>query len=121
MGSLVEWPMTMADNPPFKKPPNKSQLRRELQQQIQDYLKHGGEIHQIPRGVSGRDNPMEGLPMSFFSQPKAERTPVPEVVAALDARRQKKSRPAKTAPGKPKEKIIYDDFGEPIRKIWVDE
>jgi len=121
MGSLVEWLMTMANKPPFKKPPDKSQLRRELQQQIQDYLTHGGEIHKIPRGVSGRDNPLEGLPMAFFNQPKAERTPIPEVVAALDARRQKKSKSGKTTSGKPKEKIIYDDFGEPIRKIWVEE
>ncbi|MEZ5529843.1 MAG: hypothetical protein R3E57_07910 [Porticoccaceae bacterium] len=111
----------MASKTPTNKPPTKSQLRRELQQQIDDYLKLGGEIHQIPRGVSGRDNPLEGLPMAFFNQPKAERTPIPEVVAALDARRQKGAKPGKKAQSKPKEKIIYDDFGEPIRKVWVDE
>ena len=111
----------MSDKPPFKKPPDKSQLRKELQQQVRDYLQHGGEIHQIPRGVSGRDNPLEGLPTAFFTQPKAERTPIPEVLAALDSRRQKKPKPGKKAQAKPKEKIIYDDFGEPIRKVWVDE
>ncbi|TNE78147.1 MAG: hypothetical protein EP334_05365 [Gammaproteobacteria bacterium] len=111
----------MPDKPPMNKAPTKSQLRTELQQQVRDYLEHGGEIHEIPRGVSGRNNPLEGLPMAFFSQPKAERTPIPEVVAALDARRQKGAKPGKKARSKPKEKIIYDDFGEPIRKVWVDE
>lgn len=111
----------MPDKPPVNKTPTKSQLRRELQQQVQDYLKHGGEIHEIPRGVSGRNNPLEGLPMAFFSQPKAERTPIPEVVAALDARSKKGAKPVQKSQTKPREKIIYDDFGEPIRKVWVDE
>lgn len=105
----------------MNKAPTKHQIRRELQQQVEQYLKTGGEIHQIPRGVSGRDNPLEGLPTVFFNQPKAERTPIPEVMAALDARRQKKTKTASQRTARPKQKIIYDDFGEPIRKVWVDE
>ncbi|WP_438952377.1 hypothetical protein [Porticoccus sp.] len=105
----------------MNKAPTKSQLRRQLQQQVENYLRQGGEIQQIPRGISGRENPCENLPTAFFNQPKAERTPVPEVLAALDARRQKKSPSNKTTRSRPKETIIYDDFGEPIRRIWQDK
>ena len=101
--------------------PTKSQLRRQLQQQVDNYLKQGGEIQQIPRGISGRENSHESLPTVFFNQPKAERTPVPEVLAALDARRQKKPSPQKTSRCQPKETLIYDDFGEPIRRVWQDK
>ncbi|MBG58357.1 MAG: hypothetical protein CMK46_08735 [Porticoccus sp.] len=101
--------------------PTKSQLRRQLQQQVDSYLKQGGEIQQIPRGISGRENACESLPTVFFNQPKAERTPVPEVLAALDSRRPKKPSPNRTTRDRPKETIIYDDFGEPIRRIWQDK
>ncbi|PHS74928.1 MAG: hypothetical protein COB19_05025 [Porticoccus sp.] len=101
--------------------PTKSQLRRQLQQQVDSYLKQGGEIQQIPRGISGRENACTSLPTVFFNQPKAERTPVPEVLAALDSRRPKKPSPHRTTRVRPKETIIYDDFGEPIRRIWQDK
>ena len=44
-----------------------------------------------------------------------------EVLAALDSRRPKKPSPHRTTRVRPKETIIYDDFGEPIRRIWQDK
>ncbi len=105
----------------MKKIPTKADLRVELQHQINNYTHKGGEIQQIPTGLSGRVNPHESLKTPLFNEPRADRTPVPEVVAALDSRRTQKSSHKKTDKPITKEKIIYDDFGEPLRKVWVDK
>lgn len=105
----------------MKKIPTKADIRAELQRQIERYTQNGGEIAEIPSGISGRENPLEGIKTPLFTDNKASRTPVPEVVAALDSRRNKKSQKKKPEKGPPKEKIIYDDFGEPLRKVWVDQ
>lgn len=105
----------------MKKFPTKADLRIELQNQIDDYTRQGGEINQIPRGLSGRVNPNESLQTPLFDGPKTNRTPIPEVVAALDSRRQNKTGAKKPAEKRRREKIIYDDFGEPLRKVWVEE
>ncbi|MBQ0712554.1 MAG: hypothetical protein KBT53_06320 [Porticoccus sp.] len=104
----------------MKKFPTKADLRTELQNQIDDYTRQGGEIDQVPRGLSGRINPNESLQTPLFDGPKTNRTPIPEVVAALDSR-QKKTGAKKPAEKRRREKVIYDDFGEPLRKVWVDE
>lgn len=105
----------------MKKLPSKAQLRAELQQQVEDYLCHGGEVRKIPTGVSGRIDPLKSLPTPIFDQPKSERTPVTEVLAALEKRRSKKPQPKTSSKPKPREKVVYDDFGEPLRKVWVDK
>lgn len=104
-----------------KKIPTKADIRAELQRQMDRYTRKGGEIENIPSGVSGRENPLESIKTPLFTDTKTDRTPVPEVVAALDARRNKKPQKKKPKKPEPREKIIYDDFGEPLRKIWVDK
>lgn len=112
--------------PAMKKQPSKLDLRNEIEQQVADYLQQGGEVDQVDRGISGRDS-TEGpiKPQgSLFNEPRSERTLVPEVVAALEARR----RPARPAPrkranrSKEAKKIpVYDDFGEIVRWVWSDQ
>jgi hypothetical protein len=46
---------------------------------------------------------------------------VPEVIAAIDERRNAKPATKPTTKPRTKKKIIYDDFGEPLRWIWVEE
>ena len=110
----------------MKKTVSKADIRDELLQETQRFLKEGGHVNEIPRGKSGRDptDPPIFLNRNFFAEPKSPRTPVPEVVAAIEARRlAKKSR----APQRqrrlphPRRKVIYDDFGEPLRRIWQEE
>lgn len=108
----------------MKKTPSKAKIRAQINQQVDDFLEKGGSVDAIPRGLSGRD-PSDG-PLkpsnTFFAAPKAERTFLPDVVAALDARKKsKKIKPLKPKPKQPRKKIIYDDFGEPLRWEWVDE
>jgi hypothetical protein len=107
-----------------KKVVSKQDIRQQMDQQIEDYLSRGGEVKNIGRGLSGRVNPTAALkPASFSDQPKTERTFVHDVVATLEARKQKPTSKASNKKTKPKarKKIIYDDFGEPMRWEWVED
>jgi hypothetical protein len=110
-----------------KKPISKADIRAELDQEMERFLKTGGSVETIPRGISGKNpgDPPVFLNKRLFIEPKATRTLVPEVVAAIEERRKQRFKrsptPKRSSQPKPKRKIIYDDFGEPLRKIWVDE
>jgi hypothetical protein len=110
-----------------KKPPSKAELRAKLERETQRFLRDGGHVQQIPVGQSARepgDAPRFGGGR-LFTEPPAERTLIPEVVATIEARRQalrKRTPPSKRGrPRSPRRKIIYDDFGEPLREVWVDD
>ncbi len=106
----------------MEKPPSKAQLRAQLQAAVDSYLAEGGEIEQVPRGISGRED--HSLPQKpIFSGPKTSRTLVNDLIARIESRRRPPRRAVapRTAKVKPRLKTLYDDFGEPIRKIWVDE
>ena len=111
----------------MKKPVSKSDIRDELQEEVDRFLQKGGNVENIPRGVSGKD-PGDAplfLNRTLFIEPKGTRTLVPEVVAAIEARRKQKNqrKPQRKTSRLPqrRRKVIYDDFGEPLRKVWVDE
>ena len=60
-----------------------------------------------------------------FVEPRPTRTLVPEVVAAIEARRKeqmkRKPAPKRSRLPRPRRKVIYDDFGEPLRRVWIEE
>jgi hypothetical protein len=110
----------------LKLPVTKADLRRELDRQIDAYLREGGQVQEIPRGISGRepsDGPLPAAP--FFGlantdgggETKEKRAYLTDVIAAIEARR-KPQAAAKTKPRRPRKKFIYDDFGEPVRWVW---
>lgn len=107
----------------MKRPPDKSDLRRELEAATKQYLRGGGHVTEVPQGRSAyHDNvPPPYLTDRVFTKPKQSRTPVPEVVAAIEARRGNKKTAVKRRTKKPQSKVLYDDFGEPLRHVWVDE
>jgi hypothetical protein len=104
----------------LKPPPiSKAELRRELDRQLDAYLREGGQVHEIPRGISGRDSIDGPLPNAPFVG-EGERNPreyLTDVIAGIEARR-KPIAPPKHIARRPRKKIIYDDFGEPIRWVW---
>ena len=60
----------------------------------------------------------------IFQTSRVTRTPVNDVIDALEARREQKKLKAKVVGRrKPRrrKKIVYDDFGEPLRVIWVED
>jgi hypothetical protein len=110
-----------------KKLITKAEIRANLEREMTHFLDRGGRVEKIPRGLSGRDDgqPMMSPSRNLFIEPSVERTPIPEVVAAIEARRKTVSKPS--APAKRsrlpqrRRKTIYDDFGEPLRRVWVDD
>jgi len=111
-----------------KKLTTKAELSAALERETRRYLNKGGEVNEVPQGASGTDPTRAQAFHSggLFSQPRATRTFLPEVVAAIESRRvaakskQRSVRKGSRLPS-PRRKIVYDDFGEPIRKVWVDE
>lgn len=104
---------------------SKAELRSEIEEQVRDYLRRGGAVKTVSRGVSGRDSQEGPLPgfSGFSPRPREQRTYLPEVVAAIEARK-RKPRTSDTARNrKPRlvRRAVYDDFGEPIRWEWVEE
>ncbi len=107
----------------MKLPKTKRDLRAELDRQMAEYLQAGGEVKEVAPGVSGRED--ASGPLTPLFTPRAsneERTPVNEVVAAVEARRQ--GQPPKTQPQpkrQPRKRIVLDDFGQPLRWEWVED
>ncbi len=101
----------------------KAQVRNEIQQQLSEFLHSGGEIKNVAMGDSGREPTTHPpIPVSFDG-PKIERTPVTDVVSAIEARRGAKAKPPSThkLTRSPKKKMILDDFGQPLRWQWESE
>lgn len=104
----------------------KAAMRRELEQATAQFLQVGGEVNNVPRGATAWE-PGQRPPPSrpLFTEPPSERTPVPEVVATIEARREslKESRKPAQKRGfkRSRKQVIYDDFGEPLRHVWVDD
>ncbi|WP_027855869.1 hypothetical protein [Marinobacterium jannaschii] len=105
----------------MKKHPTKAELREELNNQVQAFLNKGGSISQCEMGATGLVDGKYNTRNMGFSAPPQERTPVNGVLARIDARRSKSAPVSADRPRrKPRKKIIYDDFGEPLRWVWID-
>lgn len=109
----------------MKKPVSKADIRNELAQETERFLEQGGLVEEIPTGRSGKNpgDPPLYLNRRLFVEPRTPRTQIPEVIAAIEARRMEKLRrkPQKRRPQRPRRAIIYDDFGEPLRWVWQEE
>jgi hypothetical protein len=105
--------------PPMKRLPTKAQVRSELEQQVQQYLQVGGEVKEIPRGISGHLDNRNVFGKLGENPPRQDRTPLDELVKDLDLRKHPKSHANKLR--RPRKKLITDDFGEPLRWVWVDD
>lgn len=99
--------------------PTKAQLRAELERQVQDYLQTGGQVKDIPRGQSGQVDNRNLFGSLGQSPPRQERTPVDDVVQALEARKHPHNNVKK--PKRPRKKLLTDDFGEPLRWVWIED
>jgi len=99
----------------------KREIRDELQQQIDDFLQQGGAVAEVARGISGRLDAGAPLRSLFTGQQSEDRTPLPDVVAAIESRKKSSSSTASPLRPRPKKKIILDDFGQPLRWEWVEE
>lgn len=106
----------------MKPAPTKQEQRKELEQLIEEYQARGGTVLEVPRGLSGRDDTRAPLPHVFDKKNESDtRTPVNEVIAAIEERRHPRAKPPRPGQsGRPRKKMIYDEFGEPLRWQWVE-
>ncbi len=109
----------------MKKPPSKNDLRERLQQQTAAFLSSGGKVEELKVGESAYDQgEIPPSPSLFEARQPTSRTPLTDVIAALDARREAKrtrSKVVRCRTPKRRRQVIYDDFGEPLRVVWVEE
>lgn len=109
----------------IKLPKTKRHQRDELNAQIETFLGRGGQVNEVERGISGRENINQALPHVFDKKTQAEtRTPVNDIIDTLDERRKPKSAQMKhsrlPSSRTPRKKMIYDDFGQPLRWEYND-
>lgn len=101
----------------MRKRPSKKQLRDQLKHDIDDYINQGGSVHELPKGATGLAGGRSINAIAFERAPEG-RTPVENVLKTIDQRREQTKKSHKPTHQKPKKKIIYDDFGDPIRIVW---
>lgn len=101
----------------MNKRPTKREIRQQMNNEVDQYLNKGGEVREFQRGESGLINGKIDDRSSGFEQGKQKRTPLLDELKAVDERK-KLETPAKS--NRPRKKIIYDDFGEPVREVWIE-
>ena len=102
------------------KRPTKREIRQQMDNEVESYLNKGGAVREFERGESGLVNGKIDDRSSGFEQKKQERTPLTDELKAVDDRKKSGSSAKPPKPKRPHKKIIYDDFGEAIREVWVD-
>lgn len=108
----------------MKRKPTKAELRKQLEDEMSSFEQEGGEVQHIQRGESANKGyPLKAQETIIFDGQKESRSYVNDVVAAIDARKKERTQKhkAKPKPKEPKKRLIYDDFGEPLRWVWDDE
>lgn len=103
----------------------KEQQHRVLRRQMDEFLARGGRITEVPPGTSGLPDGRPVPAFRTFSPARVSRhTPLTDVVATLELRKQARRR-ARLSPSKrqrtPRRKLLLDDFGEPLRWVWVED
>ncbi len=108
----------------MNKPPSKTDLRERLQRQTAAFLSSGGKVQELRTGESAYERNQVPPAAPLFETRRSERTPLTDVITALDARRAaKRSRTKVVRRRTPRKRrqVVYDDFGEPLRVVWVEE
>ena len=104
----------------MNKRPTKREIRQQMGNEVDQYLNKGGEVREFQRGESGLVNGKLNDRSSGFEQGKQKRTPLIDELKAVDERKKPASSATPVKSSRPKKKIIYDDFGEPIREVWIE-
>lgn len=99
----------------------KAEIRRELESQVDAFLREGGNVSTLAQGVSGREIGQALPPVSFDKKPEVSRTPVNDVVQAIEERKHPPRSAKPITRRRQKKVLLCDDFGEPIRWVWSED
>lgn len=97
----------------------KAELRRQLQQETQAFLNKGGAVAEVETGATGLVNGSYRNAGFILNPQRQERTPLNGVLAQIDARKSERTQrtTAVQKSTRQRKKVIYDDFGEPLRVV----
>ncbi|WP_019601200.1 hypothetical protein [Teredinibacter turnerae] len=98
----------------------KAEIRNEIEEQIAQYIAGGGAVEKIPTGQSGNVTNANLFANATTFEPKKDRTLVTDVIKSVDERRKQKPTTPLKKSSQPRKKLITDDFGEPVRWVWVE-
>lgn len=104
----------------MNKRPTKREIRQQMNNEVDQYLNKGGEVREFQRGESGLINGKIDDRSSGFEQGKQKRTPLLDELKAVDERKKLETPASPAKSNRPRKKIIYDDFGEPVREVWIE-
>lgn len=102
------------------KRPTKSEIRASLDNQVEEFLNKGGEIAKFDAGDSSLIDGKYNRNQFVYGVPKQERTPVADTLNVIDQRKSQKTATTNRRTRRVR-KVILDDFGEPLREVWVEE
>jgi len=103
----------------MKKPKTKAQVRAEIESQIADYIRGGGQVSKHLQGESSRSLAMHPFKAQTLDKPSESRTPVQDAIAAIESRRKPQPKLKTVSRQKrPRKILIKDDFGQPLRWVW---
>jgi hypothetical protein len=99
----------------------KSEIRESLSSEVDEFIKQGGQIKKFDQGDSSLIDGRYDRNQFVYGFPKQSRTPVPDTMQQIDQRKTQVQKSAPATKTRRVKKIIYDDFGDPVREIWVEE
>ena len=100
---------------------SKRMLRQDILRKTEEYLSRGGEIKKYRAGESAERADIPRKKAAFVNLGLSYQNDLKEVILAIDMRKSNLRNPLSVLPrSTPRKKVIYDDFGEPLREVWIE-
>lgn len=97
-------------------------LRQDILRKTEEYLSRGGEIKKYRAGESAERADIPRKKAKFVGLGLSYQNDLSEVILAIDERKANLRNPPSVLPrSAPRKKVIYDDFGEPLREVWIEK
>ena len=97
-------------------------LRQDILRKTEEYLSRGGEIKKYRAGESAARADIPRKKAEFVGPSLSYQNDLNEVILAIDKRRTNlRNAPSVPSRSTPRKKVIYDDFGEPLREVWIEK
>jgi hypothetical protein len=101
---------------------NKRILRQDILRKTEEYIARGGQIKKLRSGESAERADGPRRKAEFVGTDSSQQSDLKEVILEIDKRKTNFKKPPRvSSKSAPRKKIIYDDFGEPLREIWVEK
>ena len=100
---------------------SKRMLRQDILRKTEEYLSRGGKIKKYRAGESAERADKLRKKAEFVGLGLSYQNDLNEVILAIDKRKSNLRNPPSVVPrSTPRKKVIYDDFGEPLREVWIE-